>query len=424
MPRAFAAYVFSAAICFASTAQGDDPCPMGASAPPCAAEPDLERLELEDALIWPSIENHEGFVKEMRPTIPAGEMPVAVYKGMYDVALDSPGEKNDSLRKLLPYRNQVAGLSLGFEEFDDSAAELLGKFPKLDAVFLFSTTIGDDGLRRIARVPNLRWLTVYADEAAEISDEGISAFRDARALEYLRLENLDTEHVLLKGGFAAMREFHIENSNCRSISVEGGKALGIVNIDADGLKRFKLTGSPHLRELKILSHTQEFEESLDLEVGDVPALKSLYLFANVKREDLKAFSTARGLESAVIQRASRPLPAAALAEVAAWPELRSLQVGHLLEELSAETLRPLLNCKRLEVLGLELCGVKDEAVEVIAELRNLRHIDLSSNEISDAAVEKLSSLERLEELRLEGMRRLLTPACRTWPSCLIFCEST
>jgi hypothetical protein len=149
--------------------------------------------------------------------------------------------------------------------------------------------------------------------------------------------------------------------------------------------------------------TAETWPALERSMAKLPHVRELVIKQSPMHvHDWNAF---RGIESLSFEYATD----GHLVGIEQLASLKELVLGYA--RLSAEGLRHVADCLRLEKLHLRGADVDRAAMEQLGRSRRLRFIDLSEADVDDTGVAHLASVNSLRELRLEGTQA--TDACFT-----------
>lgn len=98
----------------------------------------------------------------------------------------------------------------------------------------------------------------------------------------------------------------------------------------------------------------------------------------------------------------KPITKKGLEAIATLPKLKNLDLSS--QKLTDEALEPLSKITTLERLNLNDCPITDKAIKHIKGLSNLKALHVARTPLTDACFEDLSALKQLEELSIFGSK--------------------
>lgn len=255
---------------------------------------------------------------------------------------------------------------------------------RITGVNLRGSWINDTEMMDLAAMPDLERLDL---SHTRISDEGLLRLAPAAKIREL---NLFYAEWITDQGMTAIRGWkHLKRINVRGTRISDGTLEILSRMSA-------------LEALDI-SHTQVTESGLDRLITLVE-LKELAMGGGGRRSTTGGLGILRMLPTLTYLDLSgaRPAPpdmgaraaaGSAIAEeslraMAELKELRVLKLGH--SGITASGLRILAALDKVEQLGLEGCRrVDDAALDELAKWKNLKRIDVQDTGVTRAGVEKL-----------------------------------
>jgi hypothetical protein len=257
--------------------------------------------------------------------------------------------------------DDVVAVNLAGRWVNDSEMIDLAALPKLERLDLSHTRISDEGLLHLRPARQIQDLNLlYAEQ---ITDQGLNAIRDWRALKALNLRGTR----IGDGTLAIVAKLpQLESLDIAATAVTENGLAGLIPLTH--LKHLAL-GRNRLNDnaLEVLRFLQTLE-SLDLSGP-----------RGVNRNNRRDRST--GLSEELVRA------------VAELKELRVLKLGHT--AVGAEELRKLApSLAKVEKLGLENCTrVNDEALQELPRWPALRYLDVQETGVTQNGIENLLKLK-------------------------------
>jgi len=308
----------------------------------------------------------------------------------------------------------VVEISLARTWATDSALDAVVKNKDLKRLDLSFTYITDRGIEKLQQLQQLEELNLHTAEF--ITDAAMSYLRANKRLRKLVLRGTDITDVSLP--------YIAELTNLRSLDLsqtmlgDGGLEslpalaqleeldLGGSRINGTNLNFLKLL--PKLRKLGFQG-IQRRNGGLcwTATITDLD-LDTIALLSNLEELDLGAgISLGRNGKPAGVGNCRLTggvqITDLGVAKLAKLKKLRRLDLSGA--KVTSTGLKALHNFPQLERLSLWNCrGLDDATATVLAGLPNLTNLDLSDTPLSDAALEKLKALSRLQHLYLTGTK--------------------
>lgn len=367
---------------------------------------------------------------ERVPGLSLRNQPVAPWLGalrdlpeLSALILDGTGVDAAALRALeLP----LTRLYLAHTAVDDAAiAELVERYPGLEALDVEDTAVGDAGARAITGLPALHAVNLAG---TAITDDGGAALAGLTALE---IADLGGTRVGARTVAALrplpLRELFLDHTRVRGeIATLAALAPGLVRFDVSSTPhRFTdaelgwLAGAAHLIELGVSG--SRLHDPLALQLAQLPALRELRAAdTEITAATVHAIAARRDLEE--VDLAGDPVDDASAAALLAAPELRILRLdgtpignaalaaapGPRLTELYVSHtaiddagLAVLDRLPHLVALGAGRLPIGDAALARIARLDELHTLVLSKVPAAPDALARIGALHRLERLYLD-----------------------
>jgi Leucine-rich repeat (LRR) protein len=279
---------------------------------------------------------------------------------LFMIIVDSSFESVHNFMKHIGGLRELEALRLYNTDITSKEIRILREFKKLKYLFLIhESQIDNAALATLSKMESLEVLQLYNDkpffsEVGRVTDAGLSSLGKMKSLRDL---------VIMDGKVRGPGLAHLSQLPSLQYLEIGGKRLSEDVLEYVGrissLKRFRFksfsigkTGFAHLSKLKEL-------EELDLK-------------DKICLEELKILSGNSSLKKLKVKIKS------------------SVDEDKMLELLS--------NFKKLEWLSIE--SVTNKGVSKLAELENLKTLEINSNLITDAGMSHIAKLNNLRSLRL------------------------
>jgi serine/threonine protein kinase len=396
-----------------------------------------EWLALHNARFGVLLEDGEYVEIGVADSLPAGPLQL----NTVDMASDKLVRDEDLARfQGLP---RLQALNLSFTHVGDAGLDRLHDLPRLEHLFLVETRITDAGLAKLGRFPRLA--TLYLSKTA-VTDAGLEHLASIPTLYELMLVECDVSDA----GLAELTSL----TNLRSLFLQGTK------VTARGVAELQLA-------LPACSIQSDFTEKEISDASTVEKTAGVDVFQRNRRlaewllEEKAEFGLAVQRVGFVEVRAGGELPSEpfqvatlsfgeneslldeelsrlddllllgtlilnattigndGLRRLGDLPGLKALYLSDTL--VTNAGLAELRRFPRLAVLHLNATRVDDDGMSILSELTNLRELQLLACAITDDGVERLAPLKKLEKLNLqdsavtaEGVAKLklALPDCR------------
>ena len=282
--------------------------------------------------------------------------------------------------------DQIVGISTeSAPDFGDDQIELLVGLDRLETVNLHNSSVTDDGLLMLEKVPSIKRLNLR--RTSGISGPGMAVFERLPNLEILELlynsSSVDNDAL----GYVAKLD------KLRLLDLRGCLQVG-----DEGLK--KLSTLKNLKDLK-LRCTALTDDGVAV-VGEMPKLEYLTIEdARVEGEGLASLSKNDNLKAVTLFRTY--VDDSVLDHLSGNPGLKLLNLrdtaveGMGLEKLEASH-------DSLKVLNLSETIVSDDTLDYVLPFKALEELHLWQNDVSDAGLAKLTALPKLKKLILKECR--------------------
>jgi hypothetical protein len=342
---------------------------------------------------------------ERVPGLSLRNQPVAPWLGLLRdlpelgaLILDGTGVDGAALRELqLP----LTRLYLAHTAIDDAAvAELVARYPALEALDVEDTAVGDAGLRAIAGLAGLHAINLAG---TAITDEGGAALARLAALEIADLGHTPVGAKTV----AALRRLHLhelflDHTNVESeVATLAALAPRLVRFDIASTEHHPtdaelawLAGAPQLIEVSVSGAV--LHDPLALALARLPRLREIRLAdTEITAAVAQALAARRDLEE--VDLAGTPVDDASAAALLAAPELRILRLDAtpISDAALAATPGP-----QLVELYLSHTAVDDRGLEVLDRLPHLVALGLGYTRIGEPTLARIARLDELHTLVL------------------------
>jgi internalin A len=402
----------------------------------------LQFLDLEQTKITDTCAPHFADLKNL----------VHVDFAAFDVNEEGFGV-GDKVLAVLATLPKLSSVELRLTKVTDAGMAELARSSSLESVSVEGTEVTDAGLPHLAKLKNLKSLSlgVY-NEGAKITDEGLKIAGQMTGLQSLQLSGTP----ITDAGLPYLSELR----NLKSLQLDETKATsaGLAFLEPlQNIQHLRLMdtvddeGARHLAKLKNLKSVTANMDLSDEGVGYLAALPHLeqLMLSDEKVTDasLPAIAKMAALKTLWFQRCKvtdeglakltghptleymlfreLPMTTASLETFATLPKLKILNIAldqsdkskidwSGLEKLTqierlgieartftADDLRPLQRLKQLQGIEVECMDLlDDEAMLALADLGNLKNIDLRSTKVTDKGMVSLSNKPKLEYMTI------------------------
>jgi internalin A len=252
------------------------------------------------------------------------------------------------------------------------------KFQKLETLGLFDTNVGNKGLERIARLPNLNWL--------EIGDTKVTSAAAATLGTMTKLERLSLQGLSFKD--ADLKPL-VGLKRLRELSLDGNRVTGAGLLHLGQMKS--------LRDLHLWTKGKVAESDLDHLSG--LRLKKLWLnrFDNPSPKLFARLIACHGPEAEDIDFQGHSLGDAELKRLAAFPKLKKLTISGPFTDDGLRAVGGLTELQRLAVgtaptddnLSMPTTGrFTDAGLKHVVALNHLTELELFGGQLTDAGIAK------------------------------------
>jgi len=329
---------------------------------------------------------------------------------------------DEGLECLRPLRSLV-GLELTQTGISNRGLAVLKELPALEYLAL-CTGLTDAGLKQVAQIANLRWLSILG---GRMSGPGLAELSKLRRLERLCFwgarggGTLSDRHIKYLEGLTQLKSLTLygvdalTDASLASISkLRNLEELYFIRTSP----KFTVAGVGHLKELKNLKRVhfaQTWIGPAGTYYGDavvrqlaanLPNLESIKGLGCLTTEGMKALARFRNLKCLEVTLKDRkqnyygPTGLSYLAGLGSLEEL-FISTGDALSDADLASLEPLICLKDLYLFGQ---GVTDRGMASIAKLRRLESLHLSCL-VTRGGLNQLNGLSNLQRLSVSSYRR-------------------
>jgi Leucine-rich repeat (LRR) protein len=292
----------------------------------------------------------------------------------------------------------------------------LKDLPALEYLDL-DTGATDAGLKHVAQLAHLRALSI---RTGRIWGPGLSELAHAPCLERLCLSGearFTDRQVACLEGLTRLKSLTLHGGNCRLTDASLASIAKLENLEElyfiRMAPRFTPAGLEHLKHLKKLKKVDFgltwvgragnlYGSEIARQLAAMPQLESIEGAGNFLPEDIKALGTLPHLRCLRMYLKDRrhgyvsPIGLGHLAGLDSLEELRILTM----DTLSEADLMGVEQLRNLKHLGISSHGVTEGGVALIGKLRSLEHLDI--HPITRSALNHLNGLSNLRSLNVNG----------------------
>lgn len=293
-------------------------------------------------------------------------------------------ELNDEMVSQLTGLSHLEALALTNTVITDEAVQKIVKaFPDLIELDLSSNTnMTSSAMRVIATLSKLQRLTLIQNRFNDISARRLSKLEDLRVLD-------------LRGNMEAGDMALEVIGSLPKLTALKHRSTAVTDFGLEQLVKSKTLNSLLLQDFVITSESGKHLAKLD-------NLNSLEIF-RCQGFGTEGVLALRGMK--INRLTLRDLPNIgdpALEVLAHLPALKRLYI-HEIASVSDEGLKNLASAKTLEVLDLwSLPKMTDATVDIIATLPNLKELSIRETGVSEASVEKILAMPKLQTLTFKN----------------------
>ena len=251
-----------------------------------------------------------------------------------------------------------------------------GVFGDVNTVmFMYTSPATDANVAPLSDLPNLRFVL--------LSGVGVTNQTAKRLSRIATLEGVNFNNTSVTA--SGLREM----SRCEQL-----QSLSLMGTTIDDECLQALMQWPNLKHLQV-ARGRISADGLE-SIGSMQTLRGIDLFEAGKVEDEGLAHLERLTELESLHVINAPITDSGLRSCAEWRSLRFLRINS--PQITDEGIKHLQGLDQLEFVGFTHSAIEDPVT--LAELPNLRDLDLSSSGISDAGVASLSKSNSITGLRL------------------------
>ncbi len=293
---------------------------------------------------------------------------------------------------------QLTDLYLGFTWTTDADLDRIEGLASLERLDISLTYLTDEGVERLKALPGVVELNFFGAES--ITDVSVSHLRGWESLRRLNLRGSDITDTSMEY-VASLRNLRSLDVSFTQISTPGLEYLAELSyLEELALGGNKLNGAG----LTVLSALPNLKK---LTLKGTQRRNSGYWAVSLTNVDMELLGSLRQLEwldlGGSIRSPLNELSDLGISELAQLRELRVLDISQT--RISSAGLESLAGLPKLERLSLWRAErIDDRAAEFLARMRSLETLDLSETQIGDATLKKLAALPQLRRLYLFGTK--------------------
>lgn len=297
----------------------------------------------------------------------------------------------------------VDGPYQGSRQVESKFLEPLGKLTQLEELsFEMNVNLGDDALKELEPLKNLRKLSVFN---SRFTEKGVMSFVALPKLEVLDLgqTSINDKGLETLGGCTKLKELNLSYAPISDAGVQHLSRLTM--LERLGLACTANVGDKSLEALKSLTNIKSLELH-HCKVTDVgmkvlknfPNLESINLWgAKVSDSGLAHMSGLKNMQSFACN--SNGITDEGLKTIATFSELRILELEEC--KITSNGLNALKTLKKLTRLNLGGSSITDSDVKCLSQLP-IAELGLQGTRLTDACVDELAGMTNLKKLNVIG----------------------
>jgi hypothetical protein len=348
--------------------------------------------------------------------------PLRRFTGLEILGLHSTGVTDEGLQHLRALR-ALKGLELSQFPVGSRGLAVLKNLPALEYLSL-NTGLTDAGLREVAQVSGLRWLSIVG---GRMWGPGL-----AELAKLSRLERLCFWGARGGGTIYDRHMKYLEGvKQLKSLTLWGTDDLTDASLAFFGkienleelyfimaAPKFTPAGLAHLRNLKGFKKVDfaaawlspagvQYGDEVARQLATMPQLESIEGLGSLSAEGMKALATCRPLKTLRValkdrrQGYSGPTGLSHLAGLHSLEQL-AIQSGHPLLNADLVSLESLAGLKDLSISGPPGWGISDRGLASIGKLKQLERLDLSTE--TRSGLNHLNGLSHLQYLQVVNLQ--------------------
>lgn len=293
---------------------------------------------------------------------------------------------------------RLVDLYLGFTWTTDADLDRIERLASLKRLDISLTYITDEGVERLKALPGIVELNFFGAES--ITDVAVAHLRGWESLRRLNLRGSDITDTSMEY-IAGLRNLRSLDVSFTQISTPGLEYLAeLTHLEELALGGNKINGAG----LTVLAALPNLKK---LTLKGSQRRNSGYWAVSLTNVDMEMLGSLRQLEwldlGGSIRSPLNDLSDLGIGEVAQLRELRVLDISQT--RISSAGLEPLAGLPKLERLSLWRAErIDDGAAEHLAQMSSLHTLDLSETQVTDATLARLAELPQLRRLYLSGTK--------------------
>lgn len=286
----------------------------------------------------------------------------------------------------------IENLDLSYTPFQDAWLEPLTKVTSLRSLDLSNTYVSDDGVIFLTdHLKSIEKLGLTSDR--NLSDRSLVALAALKSLKSLNLShNYFISDLTLKQALKSPDAFHSLQS------------INLLFCDVSDRGVDSLASLPNLQSLN-LAYTKITDGALT-HISRIKRLKALSLeHTEITGATLRELSSLPELESLDLESVS--LSNEGLKAIGALTQLKSLILNHPYnKQLTCDAVTaPLCNFKNLKALDLSYCQVSNAGLKNLQSLSDLQDLDIRGTFVTDYGMKSVALLKSLKKLNVSSLQR-------------------
>jgi len=304
--------------------------------------------------------------------------------------------------EVLSYAKRVSGLREMFMSHSDISSEgfaLLSQLDEISFLDLTRTALSDAEMGHLAKMRGLECLDIGS---TEVSGDGILRLKDADNLKCILATYCPIEDLELVDGFRSLQHIDVRDCPIVGAKIQSCSSLRRIQIDSPSLRSVRIADSPALEAIDLCPLPPQ--ETLQVRIENLPGLKSLIL-----KTDNMSETVVRGVPALESLRIESDSPfSELLRRIADESQLKEVTLYCFTEEIQKEAVSALVSSRsRDSIMKVSLYGDwKSRVIGLFADLPEVRHLDVSGNDLVDDDLRLIERFPRIEVLDLSWNLKL------------------
>jgi hypothetical protein len=311
----------------------------------------------------------------------------------------------------------LKSLALGISSVTDADVQRITNLASLEYLHL-PDQIGDTGLAYVAELPSLKGLYIECANS-RLTDAGLRLLAKTKSLEelYLRGERMGDAGLVYLRDLPRLKYLALYGSHFTDAGMVYVKDIASLRILSfhENLCRITDAGLVHISQMPRLESLclhgmQNITDNGLAHLTKMRSLKKLDIGSSqVTDRGLAILSQIKTLERLDLPQDQKGITDKGLTNIAELPNLKHLEVSRIhfidpnmnKEYYTDKGLAELTRCRLLEDLGIGSIGITDAGMDHIARLTNLKHLALfGCDNVTDKGLVKLAGLKSLTDLNV------------------------